>query len=60
MRQALREGIPFELVRTWQDVDRNFERKLKRRKASGRLCTVCRAARAPTRLLGLRVMLGVA
>ena len=41
MRQALREGIGFRLVRTWQDVDRNFERKLKLRKASSRMCPEC-------------------
>lgn len=44
MRQALREGIGFTLARTWSDVDRNFERKLKLRKASSRMCPVCRAA----------------
>ena len=44
MAEALREGIGFRLVRTWSDVDRNFERKLKLRKASGRLCPVCTAA----------------
>jgi|SRR5215831_1943548 len=42
MRQALREGLGFELARVWTDVDRHFERKLKRRKASGRLCPLCR------------------
>jgi hypothetical protein len=44
MRQALREGLTFEVARVWQDVDRNFERRLKLRKASGRLCPQCRAA----------------
>jgi hypothetical protein len=41
MAQARREGIGFRLARVWQDVDRNFERKLKLRKASGRLCPLC-------------------
>jgi len=48
MAEALREGIGFRLVRTWQDVDRNFERKLKLRKSSARLCPECRAAREST------------
>jgi hypothetical protein len=43
MAQARREGIGFRLVRTWSDVDRNFERKLKLRKSSGRLCPLCTA-----------------
>jgi predicted GIY-YIG superfamily endonuclease len=41
MRQAYREGIVASLARVWPNVDRHFERKLKRRKASGRLCPVC-------------------
>jgi hypothetical protein len=44
MRQALREGIGFVLARTWSNVDRHFERKLKLRKASSRLCPVCAQA----------------
>jgi hypothetical protein len=43
MRQAWREGVSGTLVRVWEDVDRHFERKLKRRKASGRLCPLCLA-----------------
>jgi len=50
MREALREGIGFRLVRTWSDVDRNFERKLKNRKSSGRLCPLCAAAQPSPRL----------
>ena len=34
-------GITFEVTRTW-DGDRQLERQLKRRKASPRLCPVCR------------------
>lgn len=45
MRQALREGITFELARTWQDADRNAERRLKNRKASARLCPLCAGTR---------------
>ena len=36
-------GIGFDVVRTWEDVDRNFERKLKDRHAAPRLCPVCAA-----------------
>ena len=50
MAEALREGIGFRLVRTWFDVDRNFERKLKLRKSSGRLCPVCAGQRESTPL----------
>lgn len=44
MREALREGIGFTLARVWEGVDRHFERRLKLRKASSRMCPVCRAA----------------
>ena len=44
IKQAKREGIGLTLARTWQNVDRNFERKLKNRKAAGRLCPVCQPA----------------
>jgi predicted GIY-YIG superfamily endonuclease len=35
-------GIGFELVRTWPEGDRNFERRLKRQKKSNRLCPICK------------------
>jgi len=44
MREAHREGIDFDVSRVWEDVDRNFERKLKNRKASGRICPLCQPA----------------
>jgi hypothetical protein len=44
MAEARREGIGFVLARLWTDVDRHFERKLKLRKASSRMCPVCRGA----------------
>ena len=44
MAQCKREGIEFHLVKVWHNVDRNFERKLKLRKASGRMCPVCKGA----------------
>ena len=37
---ALERGIEFEVVRTWPG-DRTFERKLKHRKESPRLCPIC-------------------
>ena len=37
-------GITWEVTRVWQDVDRNFERSLKRRKEAPRLCPICVAA----------------
>lgn len=42
-------GINFEVVRTWPDGDRNFERKLKNRKKSSDLCPHCKAAKAEAR-----------
>lgn len=36
-------GIEFQLARTWPG-GRNEERKLKRRKASPRLCPVCKGS----------------
>ncbi len=38
-------GIGWQVVRTWKNVDRNFERKLKNKKKSSTLCPVCRAER---------------
>ena len=37
---AVERGIAFEVVRTWAG-DRTFERRLKHRKESPRLCPVC-------------------
>ncbi len=45
--QAVRNaGIDFEVVRTWPDGDRTFERKLHNRKNSHQLCPVCIAEKA--------------
>lgn len=44
MAEAKREGIGFTLARLWTGVDRHFERKLKQRKASSRLCPLCKGA----------------
>lgn len=35
-------GIDYFIVRTWEFQDRYFERKLKKRKNSSKLCPVCR------------------
>jgi predicted GIY-YIG superfamily endonuclease len=35
-------GIHFEVVKTWEDKDRAFERKLKNLRQSWRRCPVCR------------------
>lgn len=34
-------NIAFDVVRTWPDGDRTFERRLKNRKETPRLCPVC-------------------
>lgn len=34
-------GISWEVARIWQNVDRNFERSLKNRKNTPKLCPVC-------------------
>ena len=40
---ALAAGCSLTLVRVWKDVDRSFERQLKKRKnAPAQLCPVCR------------------
>lgn len=36
------QGITYKVVRVWAGVDRHFERKLKRRKGTPKLCPVCR------------------
>jgi len=35
-------GIGWNVVRTWEDGDRTFERKLKNRKKSSDLCPICK------------------
>lgn len=34
-------GITFECVRIWENVSRDFERKLKKRKCANRMCPIC-------------------
>jgi predicted GIY-YIG superfamily endonuclease len=38
-------GITWEVVRTWEQEDRHFERKLKNLKNAKRLCPVCSVER---------------
>jgi hypothetical protein len=38
---AVERGIEFELARTWGDVDRSFERRLKNGKNTPALCPIC-------------------
>lgn len=42
-------GIDFELARTWEG-DRNFERKLKKRKNAPKLCPICCGAEVSLKL----------
>lgn len=39
-----KKGIGFDVVKTWSGVDRHFERKLKKRNSTPRICPVCCAA----------------
>lgn len=41
LRAVSKAGIGFQVVRTWPNGDRNFERSLKNMKESPRLCPVC-------------------
>jgi predicted GIY-YIG superfamily endonuclease len=41
IKAVIGEGTPILLVRFWQGEDRNFERKLKNRKAAHKLCPCC-------------------
>ncbi len=41
MRAVSKAGIVFSIARLWPGGDRNFERKLKRRKETPMLCPIC-------------------
>ena len=41
MQVVTQAGIPWQVVRVWDNADKNFERRLKRNKNSARLCPVC-------------------
>ncbi len=45
LRAVAKAGINFDVVRTWPDGDRNFERSLKNKKKSSRLCPTCQSAK---------------
>lgn len=41
MAAVTEAGIRWNVVRTWDDVDRHFERRLKRQKNTHRFCPIC-------------------
>lgn len=41
LRALVLAGIGFDVVRVWDDVDRHFERKLKKRKNAKHFCPNC-------------------
>jgi predicted GIY-YIG superfamily endonuclease len=43
---CVRQGIAFDVVRTWVGADRSFERRLKRQHNAWRLCLRCGARRS--------------
>jgi hypothetical protein len=47
MQVVAQAGIGFSLARTWQEVDRNFERKLKNRGGASRHCPICKGEARP-------------
>lgn len=49
-----RAGIPYRIVRTWSEVDRHFERALKKRHEAAVLCPICRKAHLKKKLEQLR------
>ncbi len=42
MEVIVAAGITFDLARVWRKVDRNFERRLKRRHGAAQFCPICR------------------
>jgi hypothetical protein len=49
LAEANRRGIEWEVVRTWTNVDRHFERRLKRRGGARAICPTCSPAAAERR-----------
>ncbi len=41
LRAVAKAGVNWEVVRTWENVTRNFERKLKNQKNAKKLCPRC-------------------
>lgn len=54
LRAAVQAGIKLRVVRTWEGVDRHFERELKNRHDSAGLCPRCRARRLKARAKSAR------
>lgn len=48
MKHVTRAGINWQVVRTWENTDRNFERRLHNRKNTAQLCPICQAAKHKT------------
>ena len=44
LREIVRQGIGFVVVRQWEGQDRAFERRLKKRRNHARHCPLCRGA----------------
>lgn len=42
VKAAVQAGCEVRLVRTWDAVDRHFERRLKNQKNSSRFCPLCK------------------
>jgi predicted GIY-YIG superfamily endonuclease len=47
MRAIKLAGIGWQVVRTWENVDRSFERKLKNHKKTQKFCPVCCGSKPP-------------
>lgn len=45
MAAIKRAKFSWQLVRTWENVDRNFERRLKNQNNAAKYCPVCRGTR---------------
>lgn len=41
MRAVTRAGISWHVVRTWENGNRDFEKRLKNRKNAKKLCPIC-------------------
>ena len=46
LKAALDSGCELTVARTWPDVDRHFERRLKNRGGAARLCPICQGGGA--------------
>jgi predicted GIY-YIG superfamily endonuclease len=47
LKAASAAGIAWSVVRTWEQADRHFERRLKNRKEAPTLCPVCHGGPHP-------------